>query len=103
MSGREQARRCSRRAPASAAPPLPAAGDAQCGAKLRTMSNQIRLIHPIYLDVPMLVSFAAAVEGGVSFGAEVTRERTSALTTEAGGSAKFGLSALFGRFFDASV
>ena len=28
------------------------------------MSNQIRLIHPIYLDVPMLVSFAAAVEGG---------------------------------------
>lgn len=51
----------------------------------------------------MLVSFAAAVEGGVSFGAEISRERTSASTTEVGGSAKFGLTALFGRFFDASV
>ena len=50
------------------------------------MSEQIRLIHPIYLDIPMLVSFAAAIEGGLSFGAEVTREASS---STAEGSAKF--------------
>jgi hypothetical protein len=41
------------------------------------------LVHPIYLDVPMMVSFLAAVEGGVSFegesktieGAQTAKER----------------------------
>lgn len=41
------------------------------------------LVHPVYLDVPMMVSFLAAVEGGVSFedqsktveGSQDTRER----------------------------
>jgi len=48
------------------------------------------LVHPVYLDVPMMVSFLAAVEGGVSFedqsktveGSQDTRER------EAGGGIK---------------
>ena len=31
----------------------------------------MHLIHPIYLDVPMLVSFAAAIQGGVSFESEM--------------------------------
>jgi len=35
----------------------------------------MQLIHPIYLDVPMLVSFAAALQGGLSFGSEVTEEQ----------------------------
>jgi hypothetical protein len=38
-----------------------------------------QLVHPIYLDVPMLVSFLAALEGGVAFeGQQTTRQ---ALTT----------------------
>ena len=67
------------------------------------MSAAIRLIHPIYLDVPMLVSFAAALEGGLSFGAEVTKESTRSRSAEATLSGKFGLSALFTKFLDPSV
>ena len=67
------------------------------------VSKQIRLIHPIYLDIPMLVSFAAAIEGGLSFGSEVTREASSSTAAAAGGSAKFGLSGVFEQFLDASA
>ena len=51
----------------------------------------------------MLVSFAAAIEGGLSFGSEVTREAATTGTAEASGRASFGLSSLFGRFLDSSV
>ena len=47
------------------------------------MSEQIRLIHPIYLDIPMLVSFAAAIEGGLSFG---SRSDTRGVQFYGGGS-----------------
>ena len=67
------------------------------------MKKSIRLIHPIYLDVPMLVSFAAAIEGGLSFGAEVTREASSSTAAAAEGSAKFGFSGLFSQFLSASA
>ena len=67
------------------------------------MSEQIRLIHPIYLDIPMLVSFAAAIEGGLSFGAEVTREASSSTAAAAEGSAKFGLSGIFNQFLNSSA
>ena len=67
------------------------------------MSKRIRLIHPIYLDIPMLVSFAAAIEGGLSFGAEVTREAASSTAAAAKGSANFGLSGLFNQFLNASA
>ena len=67
------------------------------------MSEQIRLIHPIYLDIPMLVSFAAAIEGGLSFGAEVTREASTTAALAAEGDASFGFSGLFSRFLDVSV
>ena len=67
------------------------------------MSEQIRLIHPIYLDIPMLVSFAAAIEGGLSFGAEVTREASTTAAVAAEGNARFGFSGLFSRFLDASA
>ena len=63
----------------------------------------MRLIHPIYLDIPMLVSFAAAIEGGLSFGTEVTKEESSTSATALDGGAKFGLSRLFGQFLDASA
>ena len=51
----------------------------------------------------MLVSFAAAIEGGLSFGTEVTREETNTKAVGAEGSAKFGLSQLFSQFFDFSA
>ena len=65
--------------------------------------RQMRLIHPIYLDIPMLVSFAAAIEGGLSFGAEVTREASTATTAGAEGGATFGFSRLFSQFLDVSA
>lgn len=67
------------------------------------MAKTIRLIHPIYLDVPMLVSFAAAVEGGLSFGTEVTEESTRSRSAEATLSAKLGLGTLFTKFLDPSI
>lgn len=66
------------------------------------VSVQMRLIHPIYLDIPMLVSFAAAIEGGLSFGTEVTREESKSTTAEAEGGVKFCFSHLFSQFFDLS-
>ena len=63
----------------------------------------MRLIHPIYLDIPMLVSFAAAIEGGLSFGTEVTHEASSSTSVGAEGGVKFGLSHLFSQFFDVSA
>jgi hypothetical protein len=61
---------------------------------------QMRLIHPIYLDVPMLVSFSAAIQGGLSVEAEVTQEKESTKAGEAKISGKFGLNNLFKNLFD---
>ena len=63
----------------------------------------IPLIHPIYLDVPMLVSFAAATQGGLSFGSEITAESATAKSSDAKIAGKFGMSNLFSSLFDASV
>lgn len=63
----------------------------------------MRLIHPIYLDVPMLVSFAAALQGGLSFGTEVTQAEGAAHSATGKLSGKLGLSNLFSSLFDASV
>ena len=65
--------------------------------------NDVSLIHPIYLDVPMLVSFAAAMQGGLSFGSEVTEETIQAKSTDAKIAGKVGLSKLFSSLFDASI
>lgn len=51
--------------------------------------SKIPLIHPIYLDVPMLVSFAAAMQGGLALETEVTAEKKSAGATSANASGKF--------------
>lgn len=67
------------------------------------MTKKIRLIHPIYLDVPMLVSFAAAIEGGVAFEQEVKSQQSSSTNNNAQISGKFGLSSLFSTIFDANV
>lgn len=41
-------------------------------------TDGLELVHPVYLDVPMLVSFVAAVEGGVAFGSEETEKGATA-------------------------
>jgi len=65
--------------------------------------EQIPLIHPIYLDVPMLVSFAAATQGGLALGSEVTAEKGANRSTTGTVSGKLGFSQLFQKLFDASV
>ncbi|MEO0351696.1 MAG: hypothetical protein AAF282_16785 [Cyanobacteria bacterium P01_A01_bin.15] len=65
--------------------------------------KKIPLIHPIYLDVPMLVSFAAAVQGGLALEAEVTAEKKGSGSTSANASGKFGLSKLFQSLIDTSA
>lgn len=51
----------------------------------------LKLVHPVYLDTPMMVSFVAALEGGVAYGAESTQTQaqTADKTREGGG--RFGL------------
>jgi len=61
----------------------------------------LQLIHPVYLDVPMLVSFVAAAEGGFAFETEETEKGTSGSdrdrSVEGRGRAGFpGLGALIG-------
>ncbi len=67
------------------------------------MNEPVALIHPIYLDVPMVVSFAAAIEGGLAFQANVTDEISSKSEATTTGSARIGFSGLFSRIFDAGI
>ncbi len=67
------------------------------------MSEKIPLIHPIYLDVPMLVSFAAAIQGGLALEAEITSEKKASDSTSGNMSGKFGIGKLFQSLFDASI
>lgn len=63
----------------------------------------MQLIHPIYLDVPMLVSFAAALQGGLSFNSEITEEEGKTSSNDSSSSAKLGVSNLFSSLFEASL
>ena len=65
--------------------------------------KNMKLIHPVYLDVPMLVSFAAAIEGGITLDSEITKSEGNTQTTGAAIKTKFGLSSLFQSFFNADV
>lgn len=65
--------------------------------------KKLLLIHPLYLDVPMLVSFVAAIQGGISFGSEVTSESERTKSASGNVSAKFGLSNLISNLFDLSA
>lgn len=51
----------------------------------------------------MLISFAAALQGGLSFGSEVTHERSVAEVDTSKLAGKLGLSDLFSKLFQASV
>jgi hypothetical protein len=65
--------------------------------------KKVPLIHPIYLDVPMLVSFAAAIQGGLALEAEVTSSQKGSGSTEVNASGKFGLSNLFQDLFKIDI
>ena len=67
------------------------------------MSEKVPLIHPIYLDVPMLVSFAAATQGGLALEAEITSEKKASDLTSGNISGKFSFSKLFQSLFDANI
>jgi hypothetical protein len=62
--------------------------------------HQIPLIHPIYLDVPMLVSFAATVQGGLSLASEIKEQKRRSGSSTANLSTEFNLSTLFKPLFD---
>lgn len=61
------------------------------------------LIHPIYLDVPMLVSFAAATQGGLALSTEVTTETEKGSTRDAKIAGKLSVSKLLSTFLNASI
>src|SRR4051794_8951772 len=42
--------------------------------------GQDELVHPLYLDVPMLISFLAALEGGVSLEDQATSTESRSAT-----------------------
>lgn len=65
--------------------------------------QDIPLIHPIYLDVPMLVSFAAAVQGGISLSSEITQENKLGGSASGSASVEFSLSSLFKSLFESSA
>lgn len=53
--------------------------------------DTLQLVHPVYLDTPMMVSFVAALEGGVAYGDERTQRMLTAADREREGSARFGI------------
>lgn len=52
------------------------------------------LVFPVYLDVPMIVSFLAAVEDGVAFQGETTERQTSGSEKSRSGKSALGIPAL---------
>jgi hypothetical protein len=54
-------------------------------------AERLELVHPVYLDTPMMVSFVAALEGGVSYGAESTQMQAQTAGREREGGARFGV------------
>ncbi len=69
------------------------------------MSSDVdqQLLHPVYLDVPMMVSFLAALTGGVSFEGETTRRATVSSDRELDGNARIRIPPLVSLLgFDAS-
>lgn len=62
-----------------------------------------QILHPVYLDVPMMVSFLAALRGGVSFEDEAIRRSSSSTDREREGGGRIRVPSLFSLLgFDAS-
>ncbi|WP_280467190.1 DUF6414 family protein [Nocardia cyriacigeorgica] len=73
--------------------------------RAETVGRRTSVMHPIYLDTPMLLSFIATLEGGFSMQAEFTESQQLSNTTEAGGDGGAGtgeIVSLLGLKLDAS-
>lgn len=55
-----------------------------------TRAKRPALVHPVYLDTPMLLSFVATLEDGVSLSAAVTESKSKSKTTDVSGSGEGG-------------
>lgn len=55
---------------------------------------RVELVHPLYLDVPMLTSFVASIEGGVAYESEVLRRLTAGTVVDRERAARLGISAI---------
>lgn len=67
---------------------LPVPSDSHAGA---TDKEHVELVHPVYLDTPMMVSFVAALEGGVSYGAESTETQAQTDDRSRSGGGRLGI------------
>lgn len=54
------------------------------------MAEQIDLVHPLYLDVPMMTSFVAALEDGIAYSSDVTQMKNHKRTVASEGEGKAG-------------
>jgi len=56
--------------------------------------RRLQLVHPVYLDVPMMISFLAALEGGIAFEDGSTRRTLTGAQRDREGGGKLRLPAL---------
>lgn len=54
----------------------------------------LELVHPVYLDTPMMISFVAALEGGVAYGDERTQRKLAASDRDKEAGGRFGVPVL---------
>lgn len=55
------------------------------------MEEQIDLVYPLYLDVPMMTSFVAALEDGIAYGSDITQMKDQRRSVAAEGEGKAGV------------
>jgi len=61
------------------------------------MAEQIDLVFPLYLDVPMMTSFAAAIQDGIAYGSDITQrtDQSKNISGEAEGRAGIPFMSIF--------
>lgn len=55
------------------------------------MADQLDLVYPLYLDVPMMTSFVAALEDGIAYGSDVTQRTDQQNVVSTAGEARVGI------------
>lgn len=71
----------------------------------RRRAHELELVQPVYLNVPMMVSFLAALEGGIAYTEQVKEVGQASRAADREGSGKLGLpgvTSLFGLSVDMS-
>lgn len=58
--------------------------------KKRT-EQRLDLVYPLYLDVPMMTSFVAAIQDGIAYGSDVTQRKDERKAVSAGAEARAGM------------